>query len=298
MAVLLLGRVVQGVGAGAEVVAVYVAIALVYPEARSAGRVRVDVRGLGGAFAGGAAGGRVGDPAVRVAVGVPRAGSAGGVGRAAVGARVPAVAAADRAERAPVRKGLVPPGSAPLSGSSAFTAGAQRLDWVACRWPSVGWCCSALSLRRLWPAGTLRAARGLPSVVLSRGLLAGAFASVEAYVPLTLTSVHGYSPAEAGLPLTVSRHRLGRRVGVAGAARRRVAVAAVAGGVRVRRRGASAGIAVIGSGVGARLAGATPRGSSAGAGMGLGVSSISVLLFDQSPEASGGSTPPPCSWPT
>jgi predicted MFS family arabinose efflux permease len=59
------------------------------------------------------------------------------------------------------------------------------------------------ALRVLLPKGTLRAKPGLPAVVLARGLLAGAFFAVLAYVPLTLTAVHGYSPALAGLPLTV-----------------------------------------------------------------------------------------------
>jgi hypothetical protein len=40
--------------------------------------------------------------------------------------------------------------------------------------------------------------------ILARALLAGTFFGVEAFVPLTLTSVHGYSPVAAGLPLTLS----------------------------------------------------------------------------------------------
>jgi MFS family permease len=59
------------------------------------------------------------------------------------------------------------------------------------------------ALRRLLPAGTLLAVRGLPTIVLSRGLLSGAFFAVEAYLPLTLTEVHGSSPTLAGLPLTI-----------------------------------------------------------------------------------------------
>ncbi len=40
-------------------------------------------------------------------------------------------------------------------------------------------------------------------VVLSRALLGGAFFAAQAYLPLTLTAVHGLSPALAGVPLTV-----------------------------------------------------------------------------------------------
>ena len=39
-------------------------------------------------------------------------------------------------------------------------------------------------LRQLLPAGTVRARRGLPAVVASRGLLAGAFFGMDALLPL------------------------------------------------------------------------------------------------------------------
>lgn len=59
------------------------------------------------------------------------------------------------------------------------------------------------SLRRLLPAGALRFARGLPTVVMMRGLLAGAFFAGEAFVPLALQTVRGASTAQAGAVLTV-----------------------------------------------------------------------------------------------
>ncbi|GII54657.1 MFS transporter [Planotetraspora thailandica] len=59
-----------------------------------------------------------------------------------------------------------------------------------------------LALPRLLPPGTLRAARGLPAVVALRGLAAGSFFAAEVFVPLTLTTGRGLSPAEAGLALT------------------------------------------------------------------------------------------------
>lgn len=55
------------------------------------------------------------------------------------------------------------------------------------------------ALRTLLPRGTFTARPGLPATVLARGLLAGAFFGVEAYVPLTLSAVHGFSPALSGL---------------------------------------------------------------------------------------------------
>lgn len=56
--------------------------------------------------------------------------------------------------------------------------------------------------RRLTPPGTLRAAPGAPATVLVRGILNFAFFAVDAYVPFALTSVRGLSPVIAGLALT------------------------------------------------------------------------------------------------
>lgn len=77
----------------------------------------------------------------------------------------------------------------------------------------------APALRVLLPAGTLWARRGLPTSVLSRGLLSGSYFGVLVYVPLTLTAVHHYSPAAAGVPLTVGS--LGWSAAAAWQARRR-----------------------------------------------------------------------------
>ncbi|WP_249346112.1 MFS transporter [Microbispora sp. H11081] len=60
----------------------------------------------------------------------------------------------------------------------------------------------ALALPRLLPKGTLRAARGLPTVVALRGLAAGAFFAAEVFVPLMLVRERGLNAAEAGLALT------------------------------------------------------------------------------------------------
>lgn len=56
----------------------------------------------------------------------------------------------------------------------------------------------------LLPVGTLRAAPGLPSVVLMRGLAAGAFFAAEAYIPKLLIDRFDFSPTIAGLALTLS----------------------------------------------------------------------------------------------
>jgi MFS family permease len=56
--------------------------------------------------------------------------------------------------------------------------------------------------QRLTPPGTLRALPGLPAAVLLRGVLTFTFFAVDAYVPLALQDWRGLSPAVAGLALT------------------------------------------------------------------------------------------------
>ncbi|MDI3408008.1 MFS transporter [Streptomyces cavernicola] len=55
----------------------------------------------------------------------------------------------------------------------------------------------------LLPHGTFRAARGLPAVVLLRGIAAGSFIAAESFVPLMLVTQRGLSPTMAGLSLAV-----------------------------------------------------------------------------------------------
>lgn len=62
----------------------------------------------------------------------------------------------------------------------------------------------AWGLRPLLPPGTLRVRPGISAPIAMRGLLAGAFFGVESVVPLSLTLQHGYGATAAGLPLTVS----------------------------------------------------------------------------------------------
>ena len=59
-------------------------------------------------------------------------------------------------------------------------------------------------LRRLLPAGTLRAAPGLPATILSRGLLTFAFFGADAYVTLTITTVRHHGTLMAGAVVTAS----------------------------------------------------------------------------------------------
>lgn len=61
-----------------------------------------------------------------------------------------------------------------------------------------------IAMLPLVPRGTLRASPGLPSTVLMRGLAAGAFFAAEAYVPRLLMDRFEFSPTFAGLALTLA----------------------------------------------------------------------------------------------
>lgn len=59
-----------------------------------------------------------------------------------------------------------------------------------------------VAVRPLVPAGTLAARRGLPSVILVRGLAAASFFGAEVYLPYLLIDRYGFPPTLAGLTLT------------------------------------------------------------------------------------------------
>ncbi|SDE33985.1 Predicted arabinose efflux permease, MFS family [Actinobaculum suis] len=55
----------------------------------------------------------------------------------------------------------------------------------------------------LLPGGTFIGRRGLPATVLTRMFINGCFVSIEMFLPLQLQEVHGWTPIEAGLILSV-----------------------------------------------------------------------------------------------
>lgn len=78
------------------------------------------------------------------------------------------------------------------------SAPAQRPAWQAV----LALAALLLACARLLPAGSLRAARGLPAVIALRGLLAGSFFAAEAFLPLWFSLQQGWSTAAAGLALS------------------------------------------------------------------------------------------------
>jgi MFS family permease len=140
----------------------------------------------------------------------------------------------------------------------------------------------------LMPSGTLRAARGLPSGILVRGLLAVAFLGCDAFLPLALTELRGFSVAQAGL--VISSASLSWSLGSFLQAR----LDRLDGG-RGRPRRLLAGLAVLLAGIAATAAGlvndalpvavAIAGWTVAGLGIGIGYPSIGAIVLS---EARGG----------
>lgn len=139
----------------------------------------------------------------------------------------------------------------------------------------------------LLPKRTLRAGRGLPTVILLRGVAAGAFFAAEAFIPLMMTTQRGLSPTLAGLTLTSGglSWALGSWLqGRPGAERYRGAMIrggflltalAIAGAALVLVPAVPAWVASVAWGIG-------------GVGMGLAIASVSVLMMKLSaPEDAG-----------
>lgn len=93
-----------------------------------------------------------------------------------------------------------------LRGASLLAGGAGLLltgagmesPWLGFVLVAPGVALTIFGLSSLTPAGTLRLARGLPSVIAGKGTLFAAFVGVEAFLALMLQSVHGYSTAVTG----------------------------------------------------------------------------------------------------
>ena len=88
-------------------------------------------------------------------------------------------------------------------GAAALQAAGQRLDWYALGLVAIGIAALLFGLPRLMPAGFMRMGRGLSAVILVRGLLPGAFFGGEAFIPLMLVEERGIALLVAGAALTV-----------------------------------------------------------------------------------------------
>jgi MFS family permease len=283
MAVLVLGRAVQGLGAGVVIVLLYVVAGQAYsarlrPRLFGAFAAGWVLPALVGPLAAGLVTTHVGWRAVFLGL-VPLVGA----GLALLLTGAPGQAPAG--EGAP-RRGRTAWALLAGAGIAALQYAGQRLDLLAVVLAVAGAAGLALALRRLLPRGTVRARPGIPAVVACRGLLAGAFFGMDALLPFVLTEQHGWSAATAGLPLTagavgwvVAAQLQGRRPDVP------------------RQRVLRLGCLVLATGLAATATTAVPALGGwpayltwglAGVGMGLGMPSVGVLLLDQSPEAERG----------
>ncbi|MGK3953050.1 MFS transporter [Microbacterium sp. I2] len=203
MPLLVLGRLVQGLGTGGQTVALYVVVARVYPPALH-GRVFAAfsaawvVPSLIGPFLAGAVTeflhwrwvflGVAGLTVVAFALVVARLhGRPLSTDDPASGRVWPRLVCA----------------IAVAAGALGLSLAGELGTWA---WAAVVASVVVIGLasRPLLPRGTLVAARGLPSVVLMRGLIAGALFGAEIYVPYLLIDEYGFSPTWAGLGLTAA----------------------------------------------------------------------------------------------
>jgi MFS family permease len=204
---LVAGRLVQGLGGGALTVALYVVVARVYPAGLHPGIFAAFsaawvIPSLVGPFAAGIVAellswhwvflGVVGlvVPAMVMIVPVLRGMDPGGeqatlppwaTGRIAW-AGLAALAVLGLSLSAGVTIAAVPAAPALLAASAVVIA--------------------LVAVRPLVPRGTLLARRGLPSVILTRGLAGAAFFGAEVYLPYLLIEQYGFPPTFAGLALT------------------------------------------------------------------------------------------------
>ncbi len=76
--------------------------------------------------------------------------------------------------------------------------------WLGIALVAIGSLATIQPLRMLLPVGTIRAAPGLPAAIAANGLLALGFFGVDVFVPLMLTTVRGQHVAIAGLAYTIA----------------------------------------------------------------------------------------------
>jgi MFS family permease len=200
----ILGRAVQGLGGGLVIVALYVVVGRAYPErlrpaimaAFAAGWI---VPSIVGPLASGAVTEHLGWRWVFVGIPVlvvfPLALALPQIRRRASGPMEGSDGSA-AFDRRRIRLAL-----AVSLGAALLQYAAQDLRRLSLVPGVIGAALLVPAVLGLLPRGTYRAARGLPSVVLLRGVAAGSFIAAESFVPLMLVTQRGLSPTLAGFSL-------------------------------------------------------------------------------------------------
>ena len=199
MLVLVLGRAVQGFGAGAVPATAYATIGRAYPEAIRPRMFAIMstawvVPGLIGPVLASTISNAIGWRWVFLGL-VPLSIGAGLVAHRAL--RPLTIVGADRETSRLGRAARV------AAGAGLVLAGVTS-DWVLVAVPLVvaGAALALPAFLSLVPGGTVRAERGLPAAVLVRGVLTFAFFGADAYIPLAVTDARGASTLYAGAALT------------------------------------------------------------------------------------------------
>lgn len=200
MPVFVLGRAVQGFGGGLVIVALYVVVGLAYPERlRPAVMASFSASWVVPSIVGPLVSGTVTEQ----------------LGWRWVFLSIPALVVLPVAVMLPAlrRTATQPSPAARMDGrriwlAVALAGGAvllqyagQDLRLLSLLPAALGAALLVPAALRLLPRGTFRAARGLPTVVLMRGLAAGTFAGAETFIPLMLVTQRGLSATLAGLSL-------------------------------------------------------------------------------------------------
>ena len=144
-----------------------------------------------------------------------------------------------------------------------------------------------LGVPRLLPAGAFRLGRGLPTVVVLRGVLAGAFFGTETFIPLMLVEQRSLATTLAGASLTGAAltWSLGAWLQGRPALRTPRSVLVTLGFIFVL---AGIGLVAVATSDAVPAATAAAGWIVAGLGMGLGLTSLSVLVLELSPVAEQG----------
>ena len=204
MAVVVVGRVVQGLGAGAVSAVSYAVIASAYDESTRPRMLALlstawVVPGLVGPALAGFVADHVGWRPVFLGL-VPPTLLAAALAIPPL-RRLPRNAHADDASATRQRTGSALRLAAGVAVALLAAETEHRI--AAATLLVAGLAVAAPALARLMPAGTLRAARGQPAAIVVMGLLGVSFFGAEAFLPLALTDVRGQSAAASGLPLTL-----------------------------------------------------------------------------------------------
>lgn len=199
MDVLVVGRLVQGLGGGALTVTTYVVVGQVFPAVlqpavfASFATAWVLPSLVGPSLAAWVAG-LVGWRWVFLGV----------LGLVAVATALvlPSAREHTRPRAAPAAGGLNRLGWAVVAATAVLVLDvAGQRSWL---WPVLAGAVVLYAVRPLTPPGMLLARPGLASVTLTRGTLAGAFFSAEAYLPFVLQERWGWSPGAAGAALAAA----------------------------------------------------------------------------------------------